>query len=163
MDGAGESKCDRNVFLPVDGSEFSKRAFKWYLDQVAKPSDHVFLMNIIEPAYDTPAMGMSIYSSTPLPEMNAANEKAMITGRALVDNFCDRIKEKKIKCTPFLQIDGKPGHAIVKCAEEHGANLIIIGSRGLGTMRRTFLGSVSDFVVHHVHVPVIVVPPCSKN
>jgi hypothetical protein len=34
--------------------------------------------------------------------------------------------------------------------------LIVIGTRGLGKIRRTFLGSVSDFVVHHADMPVLV-------
>lgn len=34
-----------------------------------------------------------------------------------------------------------------------------MGSRGLGTIRRTILGSVSDYVVHHANVPVVVCPP----
>jgi len=33
---------------------------------------------------------------------------------------------------------------------------IVVGTRGLGSVRRTILGSVSDYVVHHAHCPVIV-------
>ena len=38
-----------------------------------------------------------------------------------------------------------------------GAGLIVVGSRGLGGIRRTMLGSVSDSVVRHAHCPVMVV------
>ncbi len=51
---------------------------------------------------------------------------------------------------------GVPGHAIVKVAREENADLIVTRCRGLGTIRRTLLGSVSDYVVHHSDVPVIV-------
>lgn len=51
---------------------------------------------------------------------------------------------------------GNPGEQIVKKAEDIKATLVITGSRGLGTIRRTVLGSVSDYVIHHSHVPVIV-------
>ena len=34
--------------------------------------------------------------------------------------------------------------------------MIVLGTRGQGTVRRTILGSVSDYVVHHAHVPVTV-------
>ena len=37
-----------------------------------------------------------------------------------------------------------------------------MGSRGLNTLRRTFMGSVSDYVLHHVHVPVMIVPPAHE-
>ena len=51
----------------------------------------------------------------------------------------------------------KPGELIVKAAKEKNAASIILGTRGLGTIRRTLLGSVSEYVVHHSHCPVTVV------
>ena len=46
---------------------------------------------------------------------------------------------------------------IVALAEELGADLIVMGSRGLGGVKRALMGSVSDSVVRHVHCPVLVV------
>ena len=46
---------------------------------------------------------------------------------------------------------------IVDLAEDIGAGLIVIGSRGLGGIRRALMGSVSDSVVRHAHCPVLVV------
>jgi nucleotide-binding universal stress UspA family protein len=48
---------------------------------------------------------------------------------------------------------------IVALAEELQADLIVMGSRGLGGVRRALMGSVSDFVVRHAHCPVLVVRP----
>ena len=48
---------------------------------------------------------------------------------------------------------------IVALAEELQAGLIVIGSRGLGGVRRALMGSVSDSVVRHAHCPVLVVRP----
>ena len=53
----------------------------------------------------------------------------------------------------------RPGEVICKLAEDESADLIVIGSRGIGTLRRTILGSVSDYCVHHAHTPVLVVLP----
>ncbi len=47
--------------------------------------------------------------------------------------------------------------AIVHLADEIGAGLIVMGSRGLGGLRRALMGSVSDSVVRHAHCPVMVV------
>ena len=46
---------------------------------------------------------------------------------------------------------------IVALAEELGVGLIVMGSRGLGGVRRALMGSVSDSVVRHAHCPVLVV------
>jgi nucleotide-binding universal stress UspA family protein len=52
---------------------------------------------------------------------------------------------------------GRPEGEIVALAEELGAGLIVMGSRGRGGVRRALMGSVSDSVVRHAHCPVMVV------
>ena len=54
---------------------------------------------------------------------------------------------------------GRPDAQIVAEAEEVGAGLIVMGSRGFGRVRRALVGSVSDSVVRHAHCPVMVVRP----
>lgn len=44
---------------------------------------------------------------------------------------------------------GRPGHQLLEEAEDIGADLVVIGSRGMGAMSRTLLGSVSDQVARH--------------
>ena len=51
-----------------------------------------------------------------------------------------------------------PGEGIITTAEKERADLIVMGTRGLSTLRRTVLGSVSDYVLHHTKIPVAVVP-----
>ncbi len=52
---------------------------------------------------------------------------------------------------------GSPAEHIVSMAEREQADLIIVGSRGLGGVKSLFLGSVSDRVTHHAHCPVLIV------
>jgi nucleotide-binding universal stress UspA family protein len=52
---------------------------------------------------------------------------------------------------------GDPDKEILRAAEALGVGLIVIGSRGLGAITRTLIGSVSDSVVRHAHCPVFVV------
>jgi nucleotide-binding universal stress UspA family protein len=56
----------------------------------------------------------------------------------------------------YLRV-GKPEEEIVALAEELGVGLIVMGSRGLGGVRRALMGSVSNSVVRHAHCPVMVV------
>jgi len=54
---------------------------------------------------------------------------------------------------------GEVALEIVALAEELQADLIVMGSRGLGGVRRALMGSVSDSVVRHAHCPVLVIRP----
>ena len=54
------------------------------------------------------------------------------------------------------QVVGKPRVEILRVAEEEHVEFIVTGTRGMGKVRRTLLGSVSDHVLHHSHVPVLI-------
>jgi len=52
---------------------------------------------------------------------------------------------------------GDPDGEILKfCDEQGGFGLIVMGSRGLGPIKRRLMGSVSESVVRHAHCPVLV-------
>ncbi len=58
-----------------------------------------------------------------------------------------------------LKMDERRDEAIVHLAEDIGAGMIVIGSRGFGGMKRALMGNVADSVVRHAHCPVLVVRP----
>ncbi|CAI2730354.1 unnamed protein product [Schistosoma spindalis] len=155
----GESTAKpRVVLLPIDGSEHAERAFHWYLNNMKSPNDIVKFVNIVEPVYATPAVGLTM-ETPPLTDITKIMQDSIDKGKLLGKKYISDAKKYDINCQAFLHIDNRPGAAILKSIEDHNANVIIMGSRGLGVLRRTFLGSVSDYVLHHAHIPVVIVPP----
>ena len=69
----------------------------------------------------------------------------------------DLIRESGAKDIQAHLEFGMPDTAIIDLAEKLGAGLIVMGSRGLGGVRRALLGSISDSVVRHAPCPVMVV------
>jgi nucleotide-binding universal stress UspA family protein len=51
-----------------------------------------------------------------------------------------------------------PAGEIIEAADEVGAQAIVCGTRGLGTLQRAFLGSVANQLLRHSHLPVLVTP-----
>lgn len=58
---------------------------------------------------------------------------------------------------------GRPDEEILRLAERLGVGLIVVGSRGLGPIRRALIGSVSASVVRHAHCPVLVVRSATRD
>jgi nucleotide-binding universal stress UspA family protein len=57
----------------------------------------------------------------------------------------------------YQQVPGIPGRTICRVAEKWQADLILIGRRGRTALMELFLGSVSNYVVHHAQCCVLIV------
>jgi nucleotide-binding universal stress UspA family protein len=55
-----------------------------------------------------------------------------------------------------LVVEGPPGEVLLSASE--GADLLVVGSRGHGTIVGILLGSVSQHCAHHAHCPVVIIP-----
>ena len=52
---------------------------------------------------------------------------------------------------------GRTSNQVIGLSDELGVGLLVVGSRGMGTVRRILMGSHSEEIVHHAHLPVLVV------
>ena len=75
---------------------------------------------------------------------------------AVVDDACSRAPRPRPATTVVVE-DGPAADVVVRVAEREDADLIVVGRRGLGEAPRP-LGSVSERVLAHASVPVLVVP-----
>ena len=85
------------------------------------------------------------------------HEDAEQEARTKLDELVQRVGKNGGELAGVHARLGRPDAQIVGVADELGAGLIILGSRGIGTLRRALMGSVSDSVVRHAHSPVLVV------
>ncbi|CAN1306986.1 Universal stress protein A-like protein [Linum perenne] len=58
-----------------------------------------------------------------------------------------------------LILEGDAKDKLCQATEQTHVDLLVVGSRGLGKIKRAFLGSVSDFCAHHAKCPVLIVKP----
>ena len=89
-----------------------------------------------------------------------ALEAAKAEAQEVLDEQVRKVREAggSVKEAHLRNADRRD-QAIIHLAEELGAGLIVMGSRGLGGVRRALIGSVSDSVVRHAHCPVLIVRP----
>jgi len=77
--------------------------------------------------------------------------------RRVLETEAEKVREAGGTLTQAHLRMGKADVQIVDLAEELGAGLVVVGSRGLGGIKRALMGSVSDSVMRHAHCPVLVV------
>ena len=100
-------------------------------------------------------MGRGRYLSTPLEEDLQRRSEQL--GRAVLDAEAERVRSAGGTVAQAHLATGDAPREIVHLAEELDAGLVVMGSRGLGGIRRALMGSVSDSVVRHAHCPVLIV------
>jgi nucleotide-binding universal stress UspA family protein len=140
------------ILLATDGSEEATLAARTAVDLAQKTGSELEVVH----ARSLPAL-----TNYPAAEMSTIDEideeGAKKRFRRILDEQVKKIKaEGGSVAQAHLRI-GRPDTEIVGLAEEIGAGLIVMGSRGLGGIGRALMGSVSDSVVRHAHCPVMVV------
>ncbi|XP_052780560.1 universal stress protein YxiE-like isoform X2 [Mya arenaria] len=148
---AAKNDDNRIVLIAMDGSEYSDYAFDWYWDNIHRDSDHVVLLHV--PEYHTVVQSPMVMADvTVISEMMAEEEKRI---KSFLEGLGQKLKDKKVG-GKVKSVGGNPGEVVCRVAKEEGATLIVTGTRGMGKIRRTFLGSISDYIIHHSNVPVLV-------
>jgi len=129
-----------NLLVCVDGSKNSIKALKYALGLAEKLRAKVTLLNVQD---------QKLYKASPKTAKEIGDK---ILSKSLVE-----AGKTKIKIDKRLEF-GVPSDKIVEVAEQGNYDLIILGSRGLGTIRRFLLGSVSDDVSHKAKCSVLIIP-----
>ncbi|XP_060584726.1 universal stress protein Slr1101-like isoform X2 [Ruditapes philippinarum] len=158
MAESGEDKMDKNgetVIIAMDGSEYSDYALQFYMKSVHRPDNHVIIAHSTEYSNITfPTVGMMSGDTMVSMITQEMNEEEQRTDE-LVDKIIQKMQILKLNGT-IERIHGTPGPAIIALAKDVHADYIVVGCRGKGTIRRTVTGSVTDYIIHHSHVPVVV-------
>lgn len=150
----GRARPVRRALVAVDGSEGSRAALRFLslFDLVREA--RVSLVHVLQgPAQ--PGRRRSIAS---LRDQQTGDERhkpqadveKMLTDAATVLGAGRYPIER-------LVVDGDPGRQIVLIASSRNVDLVVLGARGLRTLGRLLLGSVSETVLHHVGRPVVIV------
>lgn len=142
----------RKVLVPFDRSEHSMKAFDFYLDHLYKNEDNILFVHIVHAPHSHP-IGESVDTENVKEKLIKTVEDAKTT----YQKYEDKCNAKEIPHDKIFH-SGNAGAVICEIAKEKNCDLIVMGSRGLNALRRTFLGSVSEYVLHHTHIPTTVVP-----
>lgn len=132
------------ILLATDGSEDAALATKAAIDLSNQSGAELHVVHV----------GRTSFRLSPKEYHTAAREKMDEVVRAVEEAGGD-ITESHLRIDDS-QTPGNEAEHITGVAEELGADLIVVGSRGLGGLKRALMGSVSESIVRHAHCPVLV-------
>ena len=136
------------VLLATDGSEEAELAARTAIDLAGKTGSELHVVNVLVMPPET--------LRDPVGTV-AAREDFEREERERLDELVGRLEASGGAVGGAHFRVGSPATEIVAQAEETGAGLVVLGSRGLGAMSRALMGSVSDSVVRHAPCPTLVV------
>ena len=135
----------KKIFVPLDGSANSFRGLDRaiYLARLYHATiTGLFVVPMVTPAKNAPVTSwekMFLYNAAKF--MKKAKTRAAKNGIL----FHDKV------------VYGDDEVAIVHFAKRNNFDMIVIGSRGRGSAKETFLGSTSNYVLHKSPMPVLIV------
>jgi nucleotide-binding universal stress UspA family protein len=153
VDAARDVAGEKVVVVGVDGSEGSSRALRWAAQEARHRGERLELVHVWDRPQMYAPMGVGAYP-TDLEPVRREGQKLL-----------DRAVAEARSLAPDVPVRGRldeGGAGTVLVDASHDADLVVVGSRGLGGIRSFFLGSVSSQVAHHAACPVVIVPPAGE-
>jgi nucleotide-binding universal stress UspA family protein len=137
------------VLLATDGSREAELARTTAIDLAESTNSELHVVTVAPgyPSYD-------LRNPLVVEGLREQAEDILNEQAAKIEQEGGQVVEKHLRIAERYR-----AQQIVKVAEDIGSGLIVMGSRGLGGVRRALMGSVSDSVVRHAHCPVLVVRP----
>lgn len=146
-------KAYKNIIVPTDGSVNSKRALEHAIvlaSSLGASITLVYVANIVSVISNFDQIPNASGYVTEQVALDMEEE-----GKGVLDDFAKEVPEG-IDVKTVFEV-GSPGPAVLSVAKKYKADLIVMGSHGLGPLKGLFMGSVSSYVVTHSGCPVLIV------
>jgi nucleotide-binding universal stress UspA family protein len=137
------------IVVGVDGSEHSRRALRWALEEADLRGASLEAVAAWSYPYLAGADAVATVAVDP-------RELQATTARALEEALEECATPAQRDAVKRTVVEDRPARALLDAA--NGADLLVVGSRGRGGFAGLLLGSVSSQCVHHASCPVVVVP-----
>jgi nucleotide-binding universal stress UspA family protein len=139
------------VLIAADGSSDARVAAQWLADFPLPDDASALVLSAVE----LPSSALDI------PTIAEFKRTLLDEARQAADELVPLLK-RRLTSVESRAVAGDPRTEILRVAEEWGADLIVLGARGLGAVATALLGSVSLAVARHAMCPVLVVRPTPK-
>ena len=153
-------KSYSSILVPLDGSEYSKRALDEAIELSKKLNSQLELLHVVSTSASQPPgiiLSGIVKGKGATKTADEFVKKALSESHGFMQECTTYCKKKGVTAT-YKVIAENPAKAILDTAKKSGAGLIVMGSQGLrGLNKIKVLGSVSRQVLENAPCPVVVV------
>ncbi|WCN38871.1 universal stress protein [Aneurinibacillus uraniidurans] len=143
------------IVVAIDGSEMGVKALEAAIALSAEQKAELAVLHVGREVFVSPyIVGEMAYLTKDFDEN--VNEAIRKESQKLLEEAKEKAMARDI-AIQAVYVTGDPAHEIVKYAEENQVGLVVIGSRGLGSLKEMMLGSVSHKVSQLASCPVLIV------
>jgi nucleotide-binding universal stress UspA family protein len=143
------------IVVGVDDSDSSKAALRWAIDEARLRSVPVIAVHAWEAPIVPPMMDVGPVPAGPMVDLPEVLQEVKKAAEELVERVVAEVAGDTSGVeVRQLAVEGRPASALVETAQ--GADLLVVGSRGLGGLKELVLGSVSHHVASHAPCPVVI-------
>ena len=135
----------KKILVPIDGSKYSEKALQRAIEIAERFGSKIILIYVIE-------------KSIPVNLLDRSEYLKIIRkfGKKTLDKAKSHLSKKGIHSESILK-EGNIVHEIDKIAKKENCGLVIVGNKGLGSVTRLLLGSVSSKLAHNSRCSVLIV------
>ncbi|MGB9838145.1 universal stress protein [Methanothermobacter sp.] len=140
----------RKILLATDGSDCSMQAARYAIETAEQNKAELVALTVTE-TYSLDNLPVEELTRKVTELFRRESEEALQKVEDLAMSLESPVKVHR------MMVDGSPAETILKVADEEDVDLIVVGASGKHALERFLLGSVSEKVVRHARVPVLVV------
>jgi len=152
-----EEKLIKKILVAIDGSSYSNKVAKYGEDIALRYSAEITLIHVVEPPRSLiPVSEIDTGLAAEIEYLEKIAKKMESNAENMLNGYKKYMKDEGLNVKIRVE-KGNPSDIILNIAEDEHYDLIIVGSRGLGNVKRFILGSVSDKISKHANCPVLIV------
>ena len=141
----------KSILLPTDGSQLSERATQTAIEFAKIHGARITAVSVVQPLPYVPLADAAI-----MPDAGAFDREVRRNVQAHLDKVLAAASAAGVECDAVLGEANSPYEVIVKTAEERHCDIILMASHGRKGLNKLFLGSETQKVLAHTHLPVLV-------
>jgi nucleotide-binding universal stress UspA family protein len=146
----------RTILVPLDGSLLAEQALP-LARRIAERAGSKLRLALVHqiPLPPLDGSGAKLFTSIEL-----ASRKAE---RSYLRALQARLRDQGVRLASAVSLTGAVGPALAQYVQDLGIDLVVMATHGRGGIRRAWLGSIADYMVRHLQVPILLVRPSEQG